>query len=132
LLFDLNGTKLVLLMACETFLTAIESRVGVVTAGLGADLPPERKLDVLRDLVRGDELVGLSRAFLLAGAEAVLATHWEVQVGAASQLTSVLGEGLASDLPKAQALQAAQLKLIDAGQTDPWLWDPFLLIGDWR
>lgn len=130
--FDLNGTKLVLLMACETFLTAIESRVGIVTAGLGSDLPPERKLDILRDLVRGDELVGLSRAFLLAGAEAVLATHWEVQVGAASQLTSVLGEGLASDLPKAQALQAAQLKLIDAGQTDPWLWGPFLLIGDWR
>lgn len=132
LFFDLNGTKLVLLMACETFLTAIESRVGVVTAGMGADLPSERKLDILRDLVRGDELVGLSRAFLLAGAEAVLATHWEVQVGAASHLTSVLGEGLAVGLPKAKALQTAQLSLINDGQTDPWLWAPFLLIGNWR
>lgn len=130
--FDLTGTELVLLMACETFLPAVESRVGAVTAGLGSDLPSDEKLRILRDLTRGDELVGLSRAFLLSGAEAVLATHWEVQVGAASQLIRTLGAGLASNVPKAQALQAAQLELIDAGQIDPWLWSPFLLIGDWR
>ncbi|MCK5827077.1 CHAT domain-containing protein [Candidatus Bipolaricaulota bacterium] len=130
--FDLTGTEIVLLMACETFLPAVESRVGAATAGLGADLLPDDKLRVLRYLVQGDELVGLSRAFLLAGAEAVLATHWEVQVGAASQLARALGEALASDIPKAEALQSAQLQLIEAGQTDPWIWAPFLLIGDWR
>ena len=129
---DLAGTELVLLMACETFLPAVESRVGAVTAGLGSELLPDEKLSVLRELALGDELVGLSRAFLLSGAEAVLATHWEVQVGAASQLARALGEGLASDVPKAHALQSAQLKLIEAGQIDPWIWAPFLLIGDWR
>lgn len=119
-------------MACETFLPAVESRTGAVTACLGSDLPSDEKLRVLRDLARGDEMVGLSRVFLLSGAEAVLATHWEVQVGAASQLARALGEELASDVPKAQALQAAQVKLIEAGQIDPWTWAPFLIIGDWR
>ena len=110
----------------------MESRAEAATAGMGSELPSDKKLSILRDLTRGDELVGLSRAFLLSGAQAVLATNWEVQVGAASQLTSALGEGLAGGLPKAQALQMAQLNLINDGQTDPWLWAPFLLIGNWR
>jgi hypothetical protein len=88
LFFDLTRTKVVLLMACETLTTAIESLVGIITAGLGADLLSEQKLNILQYLVPGDGLVGLSRAFLLAGAEAVLANHLEAQVGEASQLTS--------------------------------------------
>ena len=129
---DLKGTRLVMLLACETFLTAVESRAGSTTAGMGSELPAGKKLSILRDLTRGDELVGLSRAFMLAGAQAVLATNWEVNVGTTSELASTLGRELAAGVPKAQALQAAQLELINGGQTDPWLWAPFLLIGNWR
>ena len=59
---DLKDTRLVMLLACETFLTAVESRAGSATTGMGSDLPSEEKLSILRDLTKGDELVGLSRA----------------------------------------------------------------------
>lgn len=128
---NLKGTKLVMLLACETFLPAIESRVGAQTAGLGRQMTVEEKVQVMRDLARGDEIVGLTRGFLLAGAEAVLATHWEVAEEAARQFAFELGRCLAAGLGRAEAMREAQLSLL-RHFPDPWFWAPFILVGNWR
>jgi len=128
----LPGVELVVLLACESFLVAVESRIQAGKLGLGRDLTPEEKVRVMEELVRGDELVGLSRAFLLAGAEAVLATQWELSVEMGKQLASGLGEALKAAPTKAAALREAQLRIISYGYEAPWLWAPFILIGNWR
>lgn len=128
---NLKGTKLVMLLACETFLPAIESRAGAQTAGLGGQMTVEEKVRVMRDLARGDEIVGLTRAFLLAGAEAVLATHWEVAEEAGRLFAYELGRCLAAGLGRAEAIRAAQLALLRR-LPDPWFWAPFILVGNWR
>lgn len=128
----LSGVKMVLLLACESFLPAVESRIETTTMGLGRDITPQEKVRVMRDLVQGDELVGLSRAFILAGAEAVLATRWELSAPVGGELARHLGEELGKAPTKALALQSAQKKLIEAGTLEPWFWAPFILIGNWR
>jgi len=130
---ELEGTELVFLAACETFLTAVESRED--TAGVGHEIGEREKLDILRDLMRGDELVGLSRSFLLAGAGSVLATQWELYVPMAQTFLPRFGEKLEEGLPKGQALQQALCDILTENayfSTDPWIWAPFLLVGDWR
>lgn len=128
---DLQGTTLVLLLACETFLVAVESRAGAL--GLPGSMERERKLEILRDLARGDEIVGLTRSFLLAGADGVLATQWEVSPRATARLATAFGESLAAGTHTAQALQAAQLQLLDhASFSEPWFWAPYQLVGRWR
>lgn len=128
----LSGVELALLLACESFLTAVESRIETTTMGLGRDLLPKEKVEIMRELVQGDELVGLSRAFILAGAKAVLATQWELSVPIGAKLARYLGEELGVAPTKAVALQSAQTRLTDLGYTDPWLWASFVLIGNWR
>ena len=140
----LEGTELVLLVACETFLTAVETRND--TAGVGHELSREQKLAILRDLMRGDELVGLSRSFLLSGAESVLATLWELYVPTAQSFLPSLGERLERGLPRGRAVQDVVCQVLHEEQArlgidpwtgrpyldDPWIWAPFILVGDWR
>ena len=129
----LDGMDLVMLAACETFLTAVESRED--TAGIGHEQTEEEKLDILRRLTLGDEVVGLSRSFLLGGAKSVLATQWELYVPMAQIFLPRFGEKLAEGLPKGRALQQTLCDILTEKpyfSTDPWIWAPFLLIGDWR
>jgi CHAT domain-containing protein/tetratricopeptide (TPR) repeat protein len=128
----LQGTELAVLMACETFLTSFTTQAG--TAGLAAEALEQERHQTAWKLTRGDELVGLSRSFLLAGCAAVLATHWQVYVPAAAGLLPLLGEELAAGRSKAAALQRAQLRLMELPEfaQDPWKWSPFVLIGNWR
>jgi CHAT domain-containing protein len=62
----------------------------------------------------GDELVGLTRALLVAGARSVLASLWKVNDLSTSVLMRVFYDGWLRDgLPKAQALQLAQCRVMD-------------------
>lgn len=85
-------------------------------------------------LVRGEGLLSLSRAFLHAGARAVVATAWMVDDRETAWLMRefyrALGEGLAPDT----ALQRAQQRAIAAGGSHaaPAAWGAFLAIGDAR
>jgi CHAT domain-containing protein/tetratricopeptide (TPR) repeat protein len=85
-------------------------------------------------LVRGEGLLSLGRAFLHAGARAVLATSWMVDdretAWMMSELYRALGEGLAPD----EALRHAQRRAIAAGgrHAAPASWGAFLVIGDAR
>ncbi len=79
--------------------------------------------------VRGaDELVGLTRGLLHAGAKAVVATLWDVNdESTADFMLGFYRHLLASGRPAA-ALRAAQLELREQ-YPHPYYWAPFLLVG---
>jgi CHAT domain-containing protein len=80
----------------------------------------------------GDEQIGLPRAFLYAGARAVLHSLWRID----DRSTRVLMERFYAELragrAKAAALRTAQLAHIRDGYTHPLLWASLTLVGDWR
>lgn len=100
--------RLVVLSACQTG----------VGSGLDSDVPA------------GDEWVGLSRAFLAAGAQRVVATLWPVADSASAELMTWFHAGLASGQGPAAALAEAQRKaLADPRRANPFYWSGFTLAG---
>jgi CHAT domain-containing protein/Tfp pilus assembly protein PilF len=95
-------TELVVLSACET-------QVGAVSAG--------------------DEVVGLTRAFLYAGTPTVIASLWNVDDEATTLLMERFYTHLRDGMSKAQALQAAQSD-VRAQYPHPYYWSAFTLTGD--
>jgi CHAT domain-containing protein len=65
----------------------------------------------LGQLSNGDELVGLTRAFIYAGTPSVIASLWQVDDVATAQLMSKFYKNLKT-MSKAEALRQAQLELI--------------------
>jgi CHAT domain-containing protein len=106
------GSPLVMLSACET--------------GLGKEK-------------RGEGVMGLTRAFMYAGAPTVGVSLWSVADKSTAELMTdfykrLLGSpiGPAAVSPSA-AMRDAQLAMI-AGKkySAPFYWAPFVLVGDWR
>lgn len=123
---DLGGVELAVLSACET--------------GLGEE-------------AGGEGLLGLQRAFQIAGARGVVASLWQVDDRATRELMPRFYENLwKRGLPKAEALREAQLWMLkegasrgmvdvrvekdrlakDDGRLPPYYWAAFTLSGDWR
>ena len=84
--------------------------------------------------VRGEGLVGLTRAFLYAGAPRVVASLWRVDDRATAELMSRFYRALWQEaLPPAAALRAAQQALRrERRWRHPALWAGFVLVGEWR
>ena len=84
--------------------------------------------------VRGEGLTGLTRAFLYAGAERVVASLWNVRDRATAELMKTFYRLLLQErVPPAAALRQAQLSLRrDRRWRDPFYWAPFVIQGDWR
>jgi CHAT domain-containing protein len=86
--------------------------------------------------IRGEGLVGLTRGFLYAGAERVMASLWQVQDAATARLMERLYHGLLVErLPPAQALRRAQLAILEepgGASAFPYYWGGFVLQGEWR
>ena len=82
----------------------------------------------------GDELFGLSRAFLSAGTESLILSLWAVEDQSTTTLMQMLYNNLLSGQDKAAALQNAQLSLMSGNDglaaMHPYYWAPFFLIGD--
>lgn len=76
---------------------------------------------------KGEELLGLAQAFLVAGARAVIGTHWPFEPRASQALLPALYEGLLAGLGPAQALRQAQLALARSGGAlaCPYHWGAF-------
>ena len=79
-------------------------------------------------VLQGDEVIGLPRAFLGAGAAAVIVSLWLVQDETTATLMTHLYRQLRTGLGRAAALRVAQQSL--RGQyPHPYYWAPFILIG---
>lgn len=104
-IFDLRlDADLVVLSACET--------------GLGK-------------LVRGEGPLGLTQAFLYAGARSVVVSLWQVADSSTADLMVELYRRQAAGLSKPAALRQAKLSLLaDPRAAHPFYWAPFVLVGD--
>ena len=100
------NTELVTLSACET--------------GLNERSP-------------GDELIGLTRAFIYAGAPSVVVSLWSVNALSTKELMLEFYRLLKKGVDKATALQKAQKKIMKKEEySHPYYWAPFILVGDWE
>jgi CHAT domain-containing protein len=84
-----------------------------------------------------DEVIGLGRGFLYAGAASLLPTLWKVEDASSAELMKVFYEALRSGASKAAALAYAQQTFVerarvsaDPYRTHPYFWAAFQLIGD--
>jgi len=104
--FNLSA-ELVVLSACQT--------------GLGKE-------------VRGEGLMGLTRAFLYAGAPRVIVSLWNVNDRATADLMASLYRNMLREGKQpAAALRAAQLELRKQKRWEsPYYWAAFLQQGEWR
>jgi CHAT domain-containing protein/tetratricopeptide (TPR) repeat protein len=84
--------------------------------------------------IRGEGLVGLTRAFMYAGAPRVVVSLWSVNDASTAELMTRFYQGmLKGNLRPAQALQAAQLSMLkDQRFSSPYYWAAFILQGEWR
>jgi CHAT domain-containing protein len=84
----------------------------------------------LSDAGGGDEMFGLTRAFLVAGASRVLANLWTVDDATTAELMFDFYAGLRRGQLQSVALRAAQLAARQR-QNHPFYWASFSLMGRW-
>jgi CHAT domain-containing protein len=84
--------------------------------------------------IKGEGLVGLTRAFMYAGAPRVVASLWQVNDLATAELMKKFYRGmLQQKLRPAAALRAAQVEMSkDPRWKSPYYWAGFVLQGEWR
>ena len=96
--------------------------------------------------LRGEGLIGLTRAFQYAGARSLMSTLWNVSDQATAELMVRFYRHLRDGLTKDEALRAAQLEFLrgpimsvnENGQpqelehaSSPFYWAGVQLYGDW-
>lgn len=80
----------------------------------------------------GDEVIGMNRAFIYAGAPSIVASLWSVSDTSTARLMKSFYQNLKT-MPKDEALQKAQIELLESGDlSSPFFWAPFYLTGDWQ
>ena len=88
----------------------------------------------LGKMVQGEGIIGLTRAFMFAGAPSVLASLWSVSDASTTILMQRFYRNLIQNkLSTTDALHQAQISMIRDGQhAHPFFWAPFILIGNWK
>jgi CHAT domain-containing protein len=77
----------------------------------------------------GDELSGLARDFIYAGARNIVVSQWKVDAAATSTLMSHVFQSAAAD--QSDALRQAEVTLMnEKGTAHPYYWAGFSLVGD--
>ena len=110
---DLRGTQMVVLSACQT--------------GEG-------------EVVNGEGVYGLRRAFTLAGARSQLMSLWTVSDTGTKDLMVTYYQRLKQGQARGEALRQVQMAMLDGslisddGQvyTHPYYWAAFVRVGDWQ
>ncbi len=98
---NLEGTNLIILSACETGLGEVKS---------------------------GEGVYGLQRAFLVAGAEALVMSLWKVDDAATQQLMTNFYTNWIKTGNKRKAFKDAQLQLMTKYK-EPYFWGAFVMMG---
>lgn len=84
--------------------------------------------------VKGEGVMGLTRAFMYAGTPAVSVNLWSVETVSAQKLSVSYFESLRQGKNRAEALRESKLRLLhgEAGDTfrSPFFWAPTILFGD--
>lgn len=102
-----------------------------MTLSLKADLVALSACQTGLGRVAGEGVLGLSRAFMFAGARTVLVSHWSISDHATTSLmTGFYRRYLADGMGKAQALQQSMTELSrQRGFEHPRFWAPLFLVG---
>lgn len=82
----------------------------------------------LNVIAEGDELLGLARGLLFAGARSLLLSLWDVDDQTTAEFMKLFYRRLPNQRTKAEALQGAMLAL-RARYPHPYHWAPFKLVG---
>lgn len=84
--------------------------------------------------MRGEGIMGLTRGFMQAGTKSVLSSLWKVDDAATAEMMTYFYQALLSEnLPPAQALRRAQIKMSQNPQWhSPFYWAAFNLHGEFR
>jgi CHAT domain-containing protein/Tfp pilus assembly protein PilF len=102
---NLWGTKLVTLSACDT--------------GLG-------------EVKNGEGVYGLRRAFVLAGAETLVMSLWDVNDYVTREMMTNYYKGLRNGLGRGEALRQVQLSMLkQKSKQHPYYWASFIQSGEW-
>jgi tetratricopeptide (TPR) repeat protein len=80
------------------------------------------------EVLGGDEVVGLSRGFLYAGASTLIQSLWRVEDDTTAELMRRFYTELGGGCAPAAALRSAQRALLEAG-AQFFVWAPFQLLG---
>ena len=85
------------------------------------------------DIRPGDELLGLVRALIRAGAASIVASLWPIAAWSSTRLLmeTFYTRWLVDEMPKIDAMRAAQIETM-ARYPHPYHWAPFSLLGDWH
>ncbi|HUK90227.1 MAG TPA: CHAT domain-containing protein, partial [Blastocatellia bacterium] len=103
---NLWGSKLVVLSACDT--------------GVG-------------QVRNGEGVYGLRRAFVLAGAEALVMSLWPVSDYVTRELMIAYYKNLNAGLGRSESLRRVQLEMLGRkNRRHPFYWASFIQSGDWR
>jgi len=84
--------------------------------------------------IKGEGLVGLTRGFMYAGAQRVVASLWQVDDLATAELMKRFYSGmLKENLRPAAALREAQIEMSrNPRWSSPYYWAGFVIQGEWR
>ncbi len=85
----------------------------------------------LGKLTDGDEIVGLTRAFIYAGTPSVISTLWQVDDRASYELMRAFYQNLRAGQTKGEALRQAQLATLER-YPHPYYWAAYQLTGEAR
>ena len=122
----------------DPFSSGIELRDGNLTARQIFDLKLKCELVTLSacetgisENKPGDELIGLTRAFIYAGAPSLVVSLWNVSAFTTKELMEDFYINLKNGNQKVIALQKAQVKIMERYKLQ-FFWAPFILIGNWK
>ncbi|HQI36390.1 MAG TPA: CHAT domain-containing tetratricopeptide repeat protein [Syntrophales bacterium] len=103
--------------------------------------------------IAGEGIVGLSRAFMLAGAKSVVVSLWSVESQSTAELMKAFYAHMQAGMSKEEALRSAKIGLRQGThrparergiqvaaktgtggiyESHPFFWAPFILIGEWH
>lgn len=102
--WDLQGTELVVLSACGTGLGTVKT---------------------------GEGVMGLRRAFAMAGAQTQVMSLWDLGDETTPAVMELYYRKLAAGVGRGDAMQQAQLELMHGDHPHPLHWAAFVVVGEW-